>query len=164
MSSTNVTIPAESMVIAVAAPALPIVPSFLIFISSTNVTIPLESIVIAVAAPALPIVPSFFIRMSSLKVTIPLLAMVIASVALAEPTVPPSLTVRAEGPERLVAVNPPTLAVPLTSNLCGVVSLIPPIITLPPNALYFNITLEGTPKEIVPAIGAVLLIPKDVID
>ena len=55
-------------------------------------------------------------------------------------------------------------ALPRTSNLKEDTSLMLLIRTLPPNVLYFNIMLAGTPNETVPAIGSVLLIPKDVRD
>ena len=58
MSSTNVTIPAEEIVIAVAADATPIVPPSLIRMSSLNVTIPAEEIWIASVALAEPTSPS----------------------------------------------------------------------------------------------------------
>ena len=91
ISSTNVTIPVDAIVIASVAEAAPIVPPSLIMMSSLNVTIPVAANVITSATDALPIVAASFNNKSSTNVTIPLDAIVIAEVDEALPIVPPSL-------------------------------------------------------------------------
>ena len=81
ISSTNVTMPVDAIVIAVAADATPIVPPSLIRISSLNVTIPALLIVIASLAEATPIVPPSLMTKSSAIVRSPAELKVILAVA-----------------------------------------------------------------------------------
>ena len=89
ISSTNVTIPVDAIVIAEVDDVTPIVPPSFISKSSLKVTIPVDASVIT-SATGLPIVPPSLIKISSTKVTIPVDAIVTALVEFAEPIVPSS--------------------------------------------------------------------------